>query len=86
MTAKDAYQIMLKKYPVFKAVKCMNYTSIFVFQVVPKNFDENKMHAANIFMDHLISINKSDGTAKVFNPMSIPRDEYKTGKEVKDFK
>ena len=85
MTVKTAYEILLKRCPKFKAIKCVEYSSCFVFQVIPEGFDELG-DSANKLMNTLISVMKTDGSVSNFIPLQMPRDEYISGKEVKNFK
>lgn len=72
MSAKDAYQIMLKKWGKTDVVNCMEYATLFVFAF-------NGLSGA-------ASVNKKTGVVRKFMPTDIPLAEYKAGKEVKTFR
>lgn len=84
MTAKEAYGILMQVRNFHKIVKCIEYDSVFVFQVIR---GENADHInPDELMDCLIGVNKTTRTVKAFLPFDIPTDEYKRGKVVTDFK
>lgn len=84
MTAREAYHKLITKWPDLDAVTCYEYKSIFVFNVVPKNY-KNKSKDEVIF-DSLCSVNKHTGDVRTFKPFNIPVKEYVNGKEIENFK
>ena len=84
MTAKEAYKILISTWDDLKVTKCIEYDTLFVFQVVPKDL---KPHV-NIdkAFDNLCSVNKKTREVRDFKPFHIPISECKRGKEVGDFK
>lgn len=83
MNAKVAYKILRTIHPEKKAVSCHEYDSVFVFALVPNDFDETK--STEGLLDILKSVDKKNGRVGSFKPFLIPRDEYLNGKEVKNF-
>lgn len=79
MTGKEAYAIVSKEYEDKEAVSCFEYNSMFVFNLVNKN---NKKK----ILDWLISVDKKSSKISVFSPMSLSLEEYKSGKNITDFK
>ena len=66
-----------------KVIKAFEYKTLFVFQVVPENFDMTK--TTDGLLDCLRSVNKETGQVRDFKPLNIPLDEYRNGKELKTF-
>lgn len=85
MTSKEAYRLILEKFEGKKAVRCMEYDSIFTFIVVPESYDESK--PVNGMLIRPWAVNKKTGEVYAFNPLKdIPREEFMQGKQVLDFK
>lgn len=85
MTSKEACSLVLSKVPGMKAAQCMEYKTIYTFILVSENHDESKPVRGLLVRPW--SVNKQTKEAKVFDPMKdIPRDEYKNGREVFDYK
>lgn len=71
MTAKEAYKILVKSWGELKITKCMEYDSIFTFALGG--------------IAGVCSVNKKTGKVQKFIPTAISIDEYRAGKEVKNF-
>lgn len=84
MTAKEAYNKIAEKYINFEIIRCFEYESLYVFQIVPKNLD--KSESPDNLLDSTRSINKKTGQISAFNPLSISIEEYNNGKEIFNFK
>lgn len=83
MLAKEAYKILTTKHKNLKAVNCREYNSLFVFQVVPKDFDMSK--PTNKMIGNTMSVDKKTKEVRDFKPFHIPIDEFRGGKEIKNF-
>lgn len=83
MNSKMAYEIVCKKYKGHKIIRCFEYDTIFSFQIVPKDLDESEY---GMHLNGLVSVDKKTGDIKTFNPMQIPIEEYRNGREIKEFK
>lgn len=81
MDVKECYKLLVKKYPNMKVVSCYEYKDIYVFDLVPSDYNDK-----NPIMDSSFSVNKLDGIIMTFQPFRMPIDEYLSGKEVKIFK
>lgn len=81
ITCKEAYSLIQKEH--LKAIKCFEYDTLFVFQVVPENFDTTK--STDGMLDCMRSVNKKTGVVRDFKPFHIPIDEYRNGKQIKNF-
>ena len=84
MLPKEAHNILMKKNKGLKAIKCFEYASRYVFQVVPENFDMSK--DTSRLLDTLCSVDKKTSEVRDFKPFHIPIEEYKRGREIKYFK
>ena len=84
MTAKEAHALLLAIQPGIKAVKCMEYETLFVFQIVPATYKAD-IPIKNA-IDSLVSVNKTTKALRDFKPFHISLEEYKAGKEVGDYK
>lgn len=82
MASKEAYRLLVTKWPEFEAVTCFEYASMYVFSVIPKGSKED----ATKRLDSLCSVNKKDRTVRVIQPFDIPISEYHRGKKVTSFK
>lgn len=80
MDAKTAYLMLTEAYPNTNIIGCVEYDSIFVFQMIPMSAEDTE------YLDGLHSVNKKTGEIDIFQPFDIPLAEYKAGKEVVDFK
>lgn len=82
MDAKQAYKIISRKIQNGNKIdKCYEYNTVFVFSVVPDNYNGKVPLLGNLF-----SINKETGDMKSFTPMMLAPGEYRTGKEIANFK
>lgn len=84
LNVKEAHKKLLEKYTKSKAVKCFEYDSVFVFLIVPKDFDESKGY--DDLLDTAASVDKKTGLVRNFDPMEMSLEEYNCGREVKNFK
>lgn len=84
MTASDAYKILTSKLPGFIVVKCVEFDTLFVFQIIPEN--QKVSISSDRTFDNLCSVNKATKEVRDFKPFHIPISECKRGKEVGDFK
>lgn len=81
MDVKEALVIVEKKFPNKKVAKCVEYDSLFEFQMVPSTYDLKK--GTSDLLDCSFSVNKITKEAKVFSPFDISPDEYRRGKTIK---
>ena len=72
MTAKEAYSILIKKWGNVRVVKCIAYTTKFVFVLGG--------------LSGVASVDKKTQTVSKFIPSSMPLDEYRSGVEITNFK
>lgn len=84
MGVKEAYSIVTRTIPGQKVIKCIEYNTLFVFQMVSKNLKPSIQ--PDEVMDCLWSVNKKTGGVRNFKPFDIPLDEYRNGKQVNNFK
>lgn len=84
MTPKEAYKILINKCPGFESSKCTEYDDKFVFDLVRKGCDPTDKAKRLLLPPR--SVDKKTGAVKTFNPLSIPADEYLSGKRITDFK
>lgn len=84
MTVKDAYKVFIKKCENMVVLSCYEYNSRFVFNAVPKKYAKSK--DVDMMLDISYFVEKSTGAVGKFKPFLIPMDEYKAGKQIKDFK
>ena len=84
MTAKEAYKILTSTFSGLKAASCVEYDTLFVFQVFPDNQPQPK-NIDRVF-DNLCSVNKRTKEVRDFKPFHIPISEYKQGRKVGDYK
>lgn len=83
MDVREAYKIVSDKHENLEAIKCIEYESVFVFDLVPKNLDPSKHKK---FLNGLVFVDKETGKVGTFNPLSISTEEYRSGKEIKQFR
>ena len=57
LTVKEAYSLIRAEK--LKGIKCFEYNTLYVFQVVPENFDMSK--PTDGLLDSLRSVNKRTG-------------------------
>jgi hypothetical protein len=81
MTAKEAYMLIKQDTPKLKVVSCIEYNTLFVFQVVPEGYKPN----GEILFDCLRSVNKTTGVVRDFKPFHISVEEYRKGKTINNF-
>ena len=74
MTAKDAYIVLKNTKPNYEATRCVEYKMIYVFQINNGRTDGS-----------LCSVHKLTGKVKGFTPFDISVEEYRAGKEIKNF-
>ena len=72
MTAKEAYSILIKKWGNVRVVKCIAYTTKFVFVLGG--------------LSGAAFVDKKTQTVSKFIPSSMPLDEYRSGVEISNFK
>ena len=84
MKVKEAYELLIANTPKLRPIQCFEYDTLFVFQIVPKSFNE-KTDNADQLIDCLRSVNKATKEVRDFKPFHISLNEYRNGKEVKDF-
>ena len=82
MTIKQAFALVSIKYPKLVAIRCVEFDSCFVFQMVPPKYK----NTPDIVYDCLNSVDKKTGEVRTFQPFHIPVEEYRNGKEIKNFK
>lgn len=83
MTAKEAYRILVVKYPELDVISCYEYESIFAFITAPKGCDPQKVKK---LIGNTCSVNKETKVVRDFKPFHISLAEYNAGKQVLDFK
>lgn len=83
MIAKEAYTILKQKHNRIKAIRCVEYPSVFVFQVVPVSFDESK--TTDKMLGNAMSVDKKTKEVRDFKPFNIPISDFKAGRAVKHF-
>lgn len=83
MDVKKAYSIVTQKIPDQRVIKCIEYKTLFVFQMVSKKLKPSTN--PNEVFDCLWSVNKNTGEVKNFKPFDIPLDEYQNGRQVNNF-
>ena len=81
MDIKEAIKIANQKFPNKKIIKCVEYDSLFEFQMVPSTYDLKK--GTSDILNCSYSVNKTTKEATVFFPFDISADEYRRGKVVK---
>lgn len=84
ITPQLAHILVLGAMPKSKALNCYEYDSLYVFMVVPKNFNESK--GTDGLLDCLVSVDKKTGKISDFKPFYISTEEYNRGKEIKKFR
>lgn len=84
MTANEAYKNLIRKWPEFSATSCVEYSGIFVFNVVPIGYEKDKRYSKR--MNSTIFVDKKTGEVGVFQPFNITVEDYKSGKTIKNFK
>lgn len=84
MTAKEACGILLDEMDGYKPISCMEYETLFVFQIVPESYKPKK--EGETLLDGLFSVNKATHRVKSFKPFDLPIAEYRAGKRITDFK
>lgn len=85
MTSKEAYVLVLKKLPDKKAIECREYTNIFTFVMVSKDFDESKSTFGMLLRPWMVD--KSTKEVRVLNPMKdLSAKEMKQYIEIFDYK
>lgn len=72
MRAKDAYGILIKKWDNVRVVKCVEYSTKFVFVLGG--------------MSGAAAVDKITQSVSKFIPSSMPLDEYRSGVEITNFK
>lgn len=80
MKATDAYKIILSMHPNLRIIKCVEYDSIFVFQLAPSNVDPS---IESHLISGLLGVDKNTGQVRDFKPFHMSPDEYSRGKEVR---
>lgn len=80
MTVKEAYQILIDNIPDMNVIRCYEYETLFVFQLVPMNYDSAK--STEDLLDSTLSVDKTTGLVRDFKPFHIPVEDYDSGKEV----
>lgn len=83
MTANDAYFKVIRENPKRNLVACYEYESRFVFIKIPPNATYD---TADPYCNAMIAVMKDTGKIRSFLPFDISIEEYRNGKEVKDFK
>ena len=87
MTAKEAYQEITEKYPMWELYSCREYKTIFTFRFVrAEQLELNPNMSLNNLINNTVSINKETGIIRPFKPIDIPREEFRSGKTVENFK
>jgi hypothetical protein len=81
MTAKEAYEKIVKWQPNMKVLECYEYDTLFTFQLVPSEYS-----VKDIPLNGLFSVDKKTGSIRSFKPFNIPITEYRKGKKITDFK
>ena len=83
MTVKEAYRSILPKIKGMKINKCYEYVDLFVFEIVPINYNPSD---DPLIDDSLMSINKQTGEIRDFKPFHISIEDFRNGKEIANFK
>lgn len=83
MDVKMAYGLIARRYKDFKIIRCFEYDTRFVFQIVPKDLDETMYDK---HLNGLKSVDKKSGSIQTFIPFDMPLEEYNNGREIKKFK
>lgn len=83
MNVKKAYELLMKEMRDFKAIRCFEYDSLFVFDIVHKSVDVSTISPKALNTQY--SVNKKSGEVRDFKPFFISLKEYRNGKEVKKF-
>lgn len=81
MNVKEAYAVISSKFSKSRVNKCLEYSSLFVFELGSNDKDSTAKSIGNLY-----SVNKETGEVKYFIPTELSIEEYKNGKEIKDFK
>ena len=81
MNIKEAYAIISSKFNKSRIDKCLEYSSLFVFELGSNDKDNASKQIGNLY-----SVNKETGEVKYFIPTELSMEEYKAGKEITDFK
>lgn len=84
MLVKEAHALVMSKLKDMKAIRCNEYATLYVFQIVHKNYKVGS--DASKLLDSLVSVNKKTREVRDFKPFHIPLDEYKKGREILNFK
>jgi hypothetical protein len=74
MDLQKAKAIMTAGFPGLTPVSCVEYDSVFVFDMRPKG----QATLSNV-IDSLVSINKTTGVISDFKPFMLSGDEYNRG-------
>ena len=82
MIVEQAHKLLIDKMSNWTAIACFEYNTVFVFNIVPTK-DAN---ANTTMFDSLFSVDKQSGEIKNFKPFDISLEEYRAGKEIKNFK
>lgn len=80
MNAKEAYETLTSIIKNINVISCYEYESLFVFHLTPMNVEPSAPLIGN-----LLSVNKETGKVDRFNPMILSPEEYRSGKEIKNF-
>lgn len=80
MTAKEAYKKLISKVITGRVVKCHEYDTMFVFQLMPKALLLSNTKSTPL--DALMSVDKNTGEVMDFKPFYISLDEYERGVEI----
>ena len=83
MTAKEAYKILLDKVPGANVRACVEFNSMFMFEILPKDHTES---IGKVHLDCQSFVRKDTGEFGRFDPRDLSRDEYFSGKVVENFK
>lgn len=81
MTPQEAYKIVKEKFNDRCVIGCTEYKDIYVFNLCTIK----EILSGEQIMGLLWSVNKNTGEDKVFLPLHIPPEEYKSGKKITDF-
>ena len=84
MSAKEAYKKLIAKWPDLDAISCRECETVFIFCIVPEG--ATNINMAKKRMDGLCSVDKKTGKVQTFKPFNIPLKEFRSGKDVKNFK
>lgn len=83
MVGKEAYNLFTDKHSNLDVLTGYEFDSVFVFNAKPKNVT---LKENDTIFDYSFSVDKKTGEIKAFQPFFIPIEEYRNGKEIKDFK